>query len=447
MKQQFELQDLFPSAKNECEVRSILDTDMYKILMLDFILANPEYKNLNVAWSMKVRTKWIKTAEIIPMEDIKNQLEMVKNMTGITQEEYEYLKNYTLPNWETWLSEDTLEFLKNVKLSDYTIWIDETGNYELEFVWAWPNSMLWEIYGLKIINALYLKNYMLKDQLTSPKISQIINTTLERLYSDIEIFKQTPELRFSEFGTRRAMSSPFQQKVYEILRQEIPTLCLGTSNIHLSRLAGTHPIGTNAHELRMIPTALYDEPQKIIDTMYDIDRQWMKHFPWMGILLPDTFGTSFYYKNCPKDILKHHTWTRFDSKDPLIAISEYGNWLLENGENPQTKIWIPSDGLSAKVAWQIHETQKNILGKLTFGIGTNLSNNTKGTYPIPETHGPFGSFSVVIKPSKVQRPDGTWVSTVKLSDNFEKAMGEKNRVEFFKNIFGNEGMNQQETLV
>jgi len=57
MKQKFELQDIFPSVKNECEVRSVLDTDMYKILMLDFILANPEYKNLNVSWKMKIRTK------------------------------------------------------------------------------------------------------------------------------------------------------------------------------------------------------------------------------------------------------------------------------------------------------------------------------------------------------------------------------------------------------
>jgi len=80
----------------------------------------------------------------------------------------------------------------------------------------------------------------------------------------------------------------------------------------------------------MIPTALYDESQKIIDTMYEIDRQWMKHFPGMGILLPDTFGTSFYYKNCPQDILEDHSGTRFDSKDPLIAIPEYVNWLLEN---------------------------------------------------------------------------------------------------------------------
>jgi nicotinic acid phosphoribosyltransferase len=57
MKQKFELQDIFPSVKNECEVRSVLDTDMYKILMLDFILANSEYRNLNVSWKMKIRTK------------------------------------------------------------------------------------------------------------------------------------------------------------------------------------------------------------------------------------------------------------------------------------------------------------------------------------------------------------------------------------------------------
>lgn len=447
MKTRFELQDIFPSAKNECEVKSILDTDMYKILMLDFILAHPEYKNLNVAWRMKIRTKWLKTAEIIPMEDLKNQLEMVKNMTWITPEEYEYLRNYKTPNWEKWLNDETLKFLRNLQLCDYIIWVDEEGNYELEFTWAWPNSMLWEIYGLKIINALYAKNYILKDNLFAPEISEIIGTTLDRLYSDIEIFKQTPELRFAEFGTRRALSAPFQEMVYSILRKEIPQNCVGTSNVYLSKLAGTFPIGTNAHELRMIPTALYDEPQEIIDTMYDIDRQWMNHFPGMGILLPDTFWTSFYYKNCPEDILKNHNWTRFDSKDPLIAIPEYVDWLLQNGQDPKTKAWIPSDGLDGKITNEIQKTHQNTLWKLSFGIGTNLSNNTKGTYPIPETHGPFGSFSVVIKPARVQRPDGTWVSTVKLSDNFEKAMGDKKRVELFKKIFWNEGMDQQETLV
>jgi nicotinate phosphoribosyltransferase len=87
----------------------------------------------------------------------------------------------------------------------------------------------------------------------------------------------------------------------------------------------------------MIPTALYDDPQEIIDTMYDIDRKWEKHFPSLGVLLPDTYGTSFYYDNCPQDIIENHNGTRFDSKDPMEAIPEYVDWLLKNNQNPQDK--------------------------------------------------------------------------------------------------------------
>ena len=447
MKNNFELKDIFPSAKNECEVQTLLDTDMYKIMMLDFILANPEYKNLIVTWKMKVRSNDVKTAEIIPEADLMNQLEMTKKLPGISDEEFEFLQNHTLPGGQKALQDSTLEFLQNNPLCDYTIEKTEDGNYDLEFTGTWADSMLWEIYGLKIINSLYLKNYILKDNLSSPEISQIINTTLDRLYSDIEIFKQSPELQFSEFGSRRAMSAPFQQKVYETLRKEIPNQCVGSSNVHLSRLAGTKPIGTNAHELRMIPTALHDEPQKIIDTMYDVDRKWQEHFEGLGILLPDTYGTSFYYENCPKDILEKHSGTRFDSKDPMEAIPEYVDWLLKNGQNPADKAGIPSDGLNSQIACEIQNTHKNSVGSLSFGIGTNLSNNTKWTYPREEAHWPFGSFSVVIKPSKVQRSDGTWVSCVKLTDNPEKAFWEEDRVGLFKEIFWVAWVKNQEVLV
>lgn len=88
----------------------------------------------------------------------------------------------------------------------------------------------------------------------------------------------------------------------------------------------------------MIPTALYDDPKAIVDEMYDIDRKWIEHYPELGTLLPDTYGTSYYLKNCPEDILLKHTGIRFDSKEPQQAIPEYVNWLLENGQDPQTKI-------------------------------------------------------------------------------------------------------------
>jgi nicotinic acid phosphoribosyltransferase len=88
----------------------------------------------------------------------------------------------------------------------------------------------------------------------------------------------------------------------------------------------------------MIPTTLYDEPQKIIDTMYQIDREWIAHFPDFAFLLPDTYGTSFYFKNCPKDIFEKHIGCRFDSKDPFVAIPEYIDFIIKNGGDPLQKI-------------------------------------------------------------------------------------------------------------
>ena len=52
-----------------------------------------------------------------------------------------------------------------------------------------------------------------------------------------------------------------------------------------------------------------------------------------------------------------------------------------------------------------------------------------------------------MKPESILRPDGQRVSTVKLSDNPEKAMGSPERVELFKKTFGVEGMERQKVVV
>jgi nicotinic acid phosphoribosyltransferase len=121
MKNNYGLSDVFPSVNNKCEVQTLLDTDMYKIMMLDFILANPEYKDLVVAWKMTVRSKDIKTAEVIPETELIEQLEMTKKLPGISDEEYKFLENHTLPNGNKALEESTLEFLQTNPLCDYTL--------------------------------------------------------------------------------------------------------------------------------------------------------------------------------------------------------------------------------------------------------------------------------------------------------------------------------------
>jgi nicotinic acid phosphoribosyltransferase len=62
----YTLQNCFAAARDEAEVDSLLNTDIYKFLMLDFILAHPEYRDIRVRWKMKVRTKDVKLEHIIP---------------------------------------------------------------------------------------------------------------------------------------------------------------------------------------------------------------------------------------------------------------------------------------------------------------------------------------------------------------------------------------------
>lgn len=82
--------------------------------------------------------------------------------------------------------------------------------------------MMWEIFGLKIINSLYLSEYIKKEKISDVEFTQIINQVLARLFDDIDVLKNCEKANFSEFGTRRSMSTPFQRLVNEILTESLP---------------------------------------------------------------------------------------------------------------------------------------------------------------------------------------------------------------------------------
>lgn len=374
----YTLQNSFAPARDEAEVQSLLNNDIYKFLMLDFILAHPEYRDLNVRWKMKVRNQDIKLGNVIPEAEFRSQLDATQAIPGVSPADISYLRGMTSTTGRPLLREETLKFLETFRLPEYSLGSDGVGGYDLSFEGNWATSMMWEILALKIVNSLYLYNYAKKAKITPVEWNKIMTRMMGRLYDDIDTIKADPRITFSEFGTRRAASTDIHRQVLEILQSELPGQCTGTSNVMLAREFGqNNPRGTNAHELRMIPTALQDNPQDIIATMYDIDRQWMAHFPELAILLPDTFGTSFYYKNAPQDIIEGHVGTRFDSKDPIIAIPEYVDFLLANGQDPSKKMGIPSDGLDAKSIRDITARCSGKVGKLTYGWGTGLTNNTK----------------------------------------------------------------------
>jgi len=72
--------DFFAEARDEAEVDSFLNNDLYKFMMLDFILSQEEYKNLEVNRKMTIRSKDIKTALVISEESLISQLEATKSI-------------------------------------------------------------------------------------------------------------------------------------------------------------------------------------------------------------------------------------------------------------------------------------------------------------------------------------------------------------------------------
>lgn len=440
--------DFFAEARDEAEVQSFLNNDLYKFLMLDFILNHPVYRDLFVDRKMNIRTKSIQTASVIPESSIKSQLDFARSINGVNSDELFYLASLKRPNWIPIFSDKFISFLKNLKLPEYRLWVDENWNYDLHFEWTWAETIMWEIVALKIVNSSYLYNYTKKAWITNTEFQSIVSQMRQRLFSDIEIFKSDKNLTFVEYWTRRSASTSWHKYVNEVLKENLPGQYIWTSNVLFARELWVNPKWTNAHELRMIPTALYDTKEEIVNAMYWVDREWAKFFPEYAVLLPDTYWSSFYFENCPDDVFQKHTWCRFDSKDPVEAILEYAKFVEERGGDIQKKIWMPSDWLEASIFRDIFEQTKWKVWIITSWIWTSLSNNSKNTFPKDkETFWPFWSFSVTVKPNRVKRPNWKWVSCVKLSDNPTKATWEKSRVELFKQIFWVEWFQNREVIV
>ena len=445
----YTLSNSFAAARDEAEVDNLLNTDVYKFLMLDFILAHSEYRDMRVRWKMTIRNKDVRIADIVPESAIREQLDATRAIKWVSQAWLSYMRGMQVGN-RAMLREETLGFLSGFQLPEYSLESDGNGGYTLEFEGTWAESTLWEIYALKIVNSLYLYHYAKKAELSPIEWNGVMTRMYGRLYDNIENVRSDSRITFSEFGTRRAASTDIHRQVNAILAWSLPGQYLWTSNVMISmEMGNANPKWTNAHELRMIPTAFEDTSEGIISKMYEIDRQWQAHFPELGILLPDTFGSSFYFAHAPEDIARAHTGCRIDSKDPMIAIPEYQEFLRKWDIDPKTKIALPSDGLTYDVIQRVTDRFHGTIGTLTNGWWTELSNNTKGTIPRErERFWPFGSMSIVVKPDTVWRPDlGGWVSCVKLSDNPSKAMGSPERVVLFKKTFWVEGMERQEVVV
>jgi nicotinate phosphoribosyltransferase len=209
----------------------------------------------------------------------------------------------------------------------------------------------------------------------------------------------------------------------------------------------------------MAMAALADTDEEIKSAQYRMLELWQQTYQGeLLIMLPDTFGTTQFLNDAPDWVAK---WTgqRIDSKDPYIAGDEYIAWLEQRGRDPRKKRLIASDaldvdnilGLHAYFGGTLHNgavpsefrSAKDFLDetrwtpewriRFSAGWGTYLTNDFRNCNPRGDES--FDPISLVCKLSDVDgRP------TVKLSDNYSKAMGPPAAIERYRRIFGTAGV-------
>ena len=129
--------------------RSLLDTDFYKLLMLQFIWKN--FRDTRTSFTLMNRTEEVRLGDIVGLGQLRDQLEATRKLK-FHKSELIWLAGNTFYGKRGIFEPAFLEWLdRDFSLSDYELSV-EGGQLELKFHGLWTDITLWEIYALSIID-------------------------------------------------------------------------------------------------------------------------------------------------------------------------------------------------------------------------------------------------------------------------------------------------------
>ena len=401
-------------------VRSLIDTDFYKLLMCQSVFRNKP--DTQVTFSLINRSSHVPLAKLIDEGELREQLDHIRSLS-LTRGESTYLRGNTFYGKRQMFRPDFMEWFEALRLPPYHL--ERKGDqYELTFEGSWPEVMMWEIPALAVL--MELRGRAVLNTMGRFELQVLYARAMTKLWEKVEALREVDGLRLADFGTRRRHSYLWQDRCVQALIEGLGEKFVGTSNCHIAMKRDIEAIGTNAHELPMVYAALAEDDVALHDAPYRVLADWHEeHDGNLRIILPDTFGTKGFLDKAP-DWLAGWTGIRIDSGDPATGAETAIDWWKSRGEDPRQKLVIFSDGLDvAKIA----ELQKQFAGRVrpSFGWGTLLTNDFRGLV----ADDALAPFSLVCKAVAANgRP------TVKLSDNPNKAMGPASEIDRYKRVFG-----------
>jgi nicotinate phosphoribosyltransferase len=359
-----------------------------------------QYPTADVKYCFKCRNKGIRLGFLAPL--VKEQVAAMERFS-LTAAEKKYLRTLSF------MREDYLTYLDSYRFKSNQVSIaDVNGELAIVIAGSWLETILWEVPLLAIVNQLYFEQ--------TSEFKTIRGTGERNLMDKINLIRQYPRFVFADFGTRRRYSADWQRYVVKTLHEHCPQM-IGTSNVKLAMDIGIKPIGTMAHEYISAHIALVDNVREAQKRALYV---WLQEYGTnLGVALTDTFTTEAFYKDFGVVLANGFSGVRQDSGDPI----EFGFRMIQHykdlGIDPRTKSIVFSDGIDIPKAINIYKEFTGMVG-LSFGIGTNLTNNL-GCIPL----------NIVIKLVECNNK-----AVVKISDNMTKSIGDKQVVEKIKLAYG-----------
>jgi len=413
-------------------VRSLLDTDFYKLLMAQTIFRR--HRNTRVTFSILNRSKDVRLADLVEESALREQLDHARSLR-LTRGESTWLRGNMFYGKRQMFAPEFIEWLEGFQLPPYDLRVRD-GQYELEFDGPWLETTFWEIPALAILNEL--RSRAVLATMGKFELQVLYARAMTRVWEKVQRLKALSGLQIADFGTRRRHGFLWQDWCVQAMMEGLGDAFTGTSNCLIAMRREVEAVGTNAHELPMVYAALANSDEELAAAPYQVLRDWQEDYEGnLLIILPDTYGTTHFLAAAPSWV---SSWTgiRIDSKDPIEGGEEAIRWWQERGTRyPRKKLAIFSDALDVTAIERIYY---HFNGRMRFGFGwgTLLTNDFRGFVP----DGALDPISIVCKVVSANgRP------AVKLSDNPAKVMGPPAEIERYKRVFELEERAERPVLV
>src|SRR6056297_2196366 len=177
-------------------VRSLIDTDVYKLLMCQSVFRNKP--DTTVTFSLIKRSGDIPLADLVDQGELREHLDHIRSLS-LTRGESTWMRGNTFYGKRQMFTPEFMDWFEALRLPPYHL--ERRGEqYELTFEGKWPEVMLWEIPALAVL--MELRGRAVLGEMKRFELQVLYARAMTKLWHKIETLQPLEGLKVADFGTR-----------------------------------------------------------------------------------------------------------------------------------------------------------------------------------------------------------------------------------------------------